>query len=150
MDIKEIKAIVDLMKRAELTEFEIEEKDLKLRIKRRDDSAPVVYGPVPVASAAPAPAAPAPTAAAPAPAPAKEEGRFIKSPMVGTFYSAPSPESPPFVKTGDTVGPESVVCIIEAMKVMNEIKAETSGRLLEVLVKNGESVEYGQNLFKIS
>ncbi|MCC5839283.1 MAG: acetyl-CoA carboxylase biotin carboxyl carrier protein [Opitutales bacterium] len=138
------------MKRSELTEFEIEEKDLKLRIKRRDDSAPVVYGPLPAAPVAPAPAA---AAAAPSPAtaaPEKDEGRYIKSPMVGTFYAAPSPESPPFVKTGDTVEPETLVCIIEAMKVMNEIKAETSGRLVEVLVKNGESVEYGQNLFKIT
>jgi acetyl-CoA carboxylase biotin carboxyl carrier protein len=151
LDIKEIKAIVDLMKRSELTEFEIEEKDLKLRIKRRDDSAPVVYGPLPAAPVAAAPAPAASVAPPPAaPAPEKDEGRYIKSPMVGTFYTAPSPESPPFVKTGDTVGPETVVCIVEAMKVMNEIKAETSGRLVEVLVKNGESVEYGQNLFKIT
>ncbi|MDP0496193.1 MAG: acetyl-CoA carboxylase biotin carboxyl carrier protein [Verrucomicrobiota bacterium JB024] len=152
MDLKEIKHIIDLMKRSDLTEFEIEEKDLKLRICRESQK-PVVYaaGPAPL-TAAPVPAA-AP-AAAPAPAaaakPADEPGTaLIKSPMVGTFYRAPGPDSPSFVEVGADVKADSVVCIIEAMKVMNEIHAETKGKILEVLVENGQSVEYGQPLFKI-
>jgi acetyl-CoA carboxylase biotin carboxyl carrier protein len=150
MDLKEIKHIIDLMKRSDLTEFEIEEKDLKLRICRESQK-PVVYaaGPAPLA-AAPAPAA-APAALAPAAGkPAEEPGTaLIKSPMVGTFYRAPSPDSPSFVEVGAVVQPDSVVCIIEAMKVMNEIHAEAKGKILEVLVENGQSVEYGQPLFKI-
>ncbi len=158
MDIKEIKQIVDIMKRSNLTEFEIEEKDLKLRICREGGNTPqtvagvtappypVVTSPVPVA---PAPAAEASTAA-PVPAQAKEEeGDFIVSPMVGTFYQAPSPDSSPFVENGTKVTAESVVCIIEAMKVMNEIHAETSGTILEILVENGDPIEYGQKLFKV-
>ncbi len=139
MDIKDIKQIVDLMKRSDLTEFEIEEEGLKLRICRS--------GRVVVGNHTPAPApVPAPVAAA---APAEVPGKVIKSPMVGTFYSAPSPESPPFVKAGDDVTEDSTVCIIEAMKVMNEIKAEISGKIAEVLVKNGQSVEFGQPLFRV-
>lgn len=147
MDLKEIKQIVDLMKRSDLTEFEIEENDLKLRIKRNNGETPVVMNQAqPQASAqqvAPEPAGPA------ADTPPKPEGQLITSPMVGTLYSAPNPESAPFVQTGDTVHEDSVVCIIEAMKVMNEIKAETSGKVAEILVKNGDSVEYGQPLFRI-
>lgn len=149
MDLKEIKQIVDLMKRSALTEFEIEEKDFKLRICRKNGDYQVVSAPAPVSTAPAAyPAEPAPTRAAPTPAPV-DEGKLIKSPMVGTFYSAPNPDSPAFVKTGDSVDAESTVCIIEAMKVMNEIKAELSGTIAEVLVQNGESVEYGQPLFRI-
>ncbi len=147
MDLKEIKQIVDLMKRSALTEFEIEEKDFKLRICRKNGDYQMVSAPAPAPvaySAEPAPAAPA--AAAPAPV---DESKLIKSPMVGTFYSSPNPDSPAFVKTGDNVDAESTVCIIEAMKVMNEIKAEVSGKIVEILVQNGESVEYGQPLFRI-
>lgn len=137
------------MKRSALTEFEIEEKDFKLRICRKNGDYQVVSAPAPVSTAPAAyPAEPAPTRAAPTPAPV-DEGKLIKSPMVGTFYSAPNPDSPAFVKTGDSVDAESTVCIIEAMKVMNEIKAELSGTIAEVLVQNGESVEYGQPLFRI-
>lgn len=144
MDLKEIKQIVDLMKRAALTEFEIEEKDLKLRICRSNGESQIIMA---QPQAAPVQHAPAPAAAESKPA--QPEGKVIKSPMVGTFYSSPNPESPAFVQNGDSVHAETVVCIIEAMKVMNEIKAETSGRITEVLVKNGESVEYGQPLFRI-
>lgn len=152
VDIKEIKQIVDIVKRAELTEFELEQEGLRLRISRANGDAAAssmpLYGgsmpPFPMPPAAPA----APAAAAEAPAP-EPTGRLIKSPMVGTFYAAPSPDAPPFVKTGDTVNDEAVVCIIEAMKVMNEIKAEISGKISEVLVQNGDSVEFGQPLFRV-
>ena len=137
------------MKRSSLTEFEIEEEGLKLRICRSDENqsngghtAPPY--PVPVPAYAPPPVAVAPAAA-------EEEAGIvlIKSPMVGTFYLAASPDSPAFVKEGDTVNKDSTVCIIEAMKVMNEIPAELAGEIKQFLVENGESVEYGQPLFKV-
>ena len=154
MDIKEIKQIVDLMKRSDLIEFEIEEDNFKLRLKRHHPDAepglptmpPVVVG----APAVSAPPAPAPTSGAePAGAAAPPAGEVIKSPMVGTFYRAPNPESPSFVEIGTSVTPDSVVCIIEAMKVMNEIQSELTGKVAEVLVENGQSVEYGQPLFRL-
>jgi acetyl-CoA carboxylase biotin carboxyl carrier protein len=157
LEIKEIKAIVDLMKRSSLTEFEMQDKDFKLRICRKNGEVQTVYQPTtpppfPVA-AAPVPAVPAPVEAAPpAAAPAAEqedETKVIKSPMVGTFYLAPSPESPPFVKPGDAVVEDTVVCIIEAMKVMNEITADKTGKIAEILVENGDNVEYGQPLFRL-
>ena len=155
MDIKEIKAIVDLMKRASLTEFQLEEKDLKLKICRRGEevqqfiqaTTPAPF-PVQQMTATPAPMATAAPEVAPAANPA-DESKLIKSPMVGTFYSAPSPDSAPFVKAGDTVAADTVVCIIEAMKVMNEITAENTGKIAEVLVGNGDNVEYGQPLFRL-
>lgn len=151
MDIKLIKQVVDLMKRSDISEFEFEEDGFKLRLSSQSAQAPQVI------QAAPAPAAQAPN---PAPAPfgadeptapaAEEKGiSIIKSPMVGTFYRASSPESPPFVDVGAKVTADSVVCIIEAMKVMNEIQAEFGGKITEVLVENGEAVEYGQPLFKV-
>lgn len=142
-----------MMKKFDLTEFEIEEEDLKLRLKRKGDEvfpAPAAgYSAPPFPVAASAPAAPAPESA---PAPAAEEapGKVIKSPMVGTFYRAPSPESAEFVKPGDKVEETTVVCIVEAMKVMNEIQAEVRGTIKEALVENGASVEYGQPLFKLA
>ena len=156
MEFKQIKQIVDLIKRSGLTEFELEEKDFKLRLCRKSGDVQTVYQagtPVPFNSGGmPVPAAPAAAeAATPAPAPEAEvdDSKLIKSPMVGTFYSAPSPESPPFVNTGDNVSEDSVVCIVEAMKVMNEIKAEVKGSIAEILVENGDSVEYGQALFRL-
>ncbi|MDQ8193578.1 acetyl-CoA carboxylase biotin carboxyl carrier protein [Coraliomargarita sp. SDUM461004] len=153
MDIKLIKQVVDLMKRSDISEFEYEEDGLKLRLSSKGADAPQIIHAAPVAQTAapfPAPAAEAAatnTAAAPA---AEEKGiAIIKSPMVGTFYRAASPESPPFANVGTKAGPDTIVCIIEAMKVMNEIQAEMSGVITEVLVENGEAVEYGQPLFKI-
>ena len=148
MEIKEIKQIVEIMKRSSLTEFELQENDFKIRICRSNGEVQTVAAHHVMAPAAPA-AGPAPTPAPEEAAPV-DESKIIKSPMVGTFYSAPAPESPPFVKTGDKVSEDSVVCIIEAMKVMNEIKAETSGSIAEVFVENGESIEYGQPLFRLS
>jgi acetyl-CoA carboxylase biotin carboxyl carrier protein len=154
LDLKAIKQVVEMMKRSEISEFEIEEKDFKLRLSRKNGetqiiqaAAPLVAAPAPVAVAAPAGA---PAAAAAAAAPVEEKGiSIVKSPMVGTFYTAASPESPVFAKVGTKVGADSTVCIIEAMKVMNEIQAEISGTITEVLIENGEAVEYGQPLFKV-
>jgi len=155
LDIKEIKQIVDLMKRSDLTEFAVEEENFKLQIKRATETQAqpqiVSYAPpaapAPAAAVQPTPAAAPATAAAPA---ADENATFITSPMVGTFYSAPSPESPAFAKVGDSVKDDSVVCIIEAMKIMNEIQAEVSGKIAEILVENGQPVEFGQKLFRLA
>ncbi|MGE9296702.1 MAG: acetyl-CoA carboxylase biotin carboxyl carrier protein [Puniceicoccales bacterium] len=149
MDIKEIKQIVDLMKRSDLTEFELEEQELKLRICRQGGAHVIQAQPVPAPMAV-APAAPVESAPAAPAAPKEEPGvSLIKSPMVGTFYRAPTPDSKPFVDIGTKVKDDSVVCIIEAMKVMNEIMAEESGTVVEILVENGQAVEYGQPLFKV-
>lgn len=148
MDLKAIKQVVEMMKRSEISEFEIEEKDFKLRLSRKNGDTQIIQAAAPVAAAPIAAAAPA--APATAAAPAEEQGvSVVKSPMVGTFYTAASPESPVFTKVGAKVGADSIVCIIEAMKVMNEIQAELSGTITEVLVENGEAVEYGQPLFKV-
>jgi len=151
LDLKVIKQVVELMKRSELSEFELEEEGFKLRLSRKNgDVAPQIIHTSAPAAPAPAAAHAAPAAAAPAAAPVEEKGvEIVKSPMVGTFYSAGSPESPAFVKVGDKVGADTIVCIIEAMKVMNEIQAELSGTITEVLIENGEAVEYGQPLFKV-
>jgi len=148
LDLKAIKQVVEMMKRSEISEFEIEEKDFKLRLSRKNGDTQIIQAAAPVAAAPIAPAAPA--APATAAAPAEEQGvSVVKSPMVGTFYTAASPDSPVFAKVGGKVGADSIVCIIEAMKVMNEIQAELSGTITEVLVENGEAVEYGQPLFKV-
>ena len=147
-DLKEIKAIIDLMKKHDLSVFEIEKEGFRLKLEK---------GPSAQAAAAAPPAAAGPPKAVPAPettpgtpkaiesVPLKE----IVSPMVGTFYRSASPDVPPFVDVGKTVTEDTVVCIIEAMKVMNEIKAETSGIIAEVLAENGQPVQFGQVLFKV-
>lgn len=142
------------MKRSDISEFEFEEDGFKLRLSSKGSDAPQIIQAAPAAqTAAPFPVAtvPAPaTGAAPAAPAAEEKGiSIIKSPMVGTFYTAASPESPAFAKVGDKVTADSIVCIIEAMKVMNEIQAEIGGKITEVLIENGEAVEYGQPLFKV-
>ena len=150
MDLKAIKQVVEMMKRSEISEFEIEEKDFKLRLSRKNGDTQIIQAAAPVAAAPIALAAPAAPAAPATAAPAEEQGvSVVKSPMVGTFYTAASPDSPVFAKVGGKVGADSIVCIIEAMKVMNEIQAELSGTITEVLVENGEAVEYGQPLFKV-
>jgi acetyl-CoA carboxylase biotin carboxyl carrier protein len=147
LDLKAIKQVIEMMKRSEISEFEIEEEGFKLRLSRKNGETQIIQAAAPLA-AAPAPVAVAPLAAAVAPV--EEVGiSIIKSPMVGTFYTAASPESPIFAKIGTKVGADSTVCIIEAMKVMNEIQAEISGTITEVLIENGEAVEYGQPLFKV-
>lgn len=140
------------MKRSEISEFEIEEEGFKLRLSRKNGETQIIQAapaaPAPVAPATP-PAAPAGSAEAATPPAEDPNTSIIKSPMVGTFYRASSPETPAFAKIGDKVTAESIVCIIEAMKVMNEIHAETTGTVTEVLVENGDAVEYGQPLFKV-
>jgi acetyl-CoA carboxylase biotin carboxyl carrier protein len=154
LDLKQIKQIIDLMKRSELTEFAVEEEGFKLKIRRGTNGLPVVStgrgsNPPFVPADTTPPIAPGMPGAAPA-APKEEAGvTYIKSPMVGTFYRAASPESKPFADVDVKVVENTVVCIIEAMKIMNEIQAETKGTVLEVLVENGQPVEYGQRLFKI-
>jgi len=159
LELKQIKQIIDLMKRSELTEFAIEEEGFKLKIRRGTNGLPLVSmghsSNPPFGSGAESAAAPVPAQAAGVPpvaagAPAEEAGvSYIKSPMVGTFYRAASPESKAFADVGTKVVENSPVCIIEAMKIMNEIQAETKGTILEILVDNGQPVEYGQRLFKI-
>jgi acetyl-CoA carboxylase biotin carboxyl carrier protein len=150
MNQKEIKELVEFLVEKDIAEFEMERGEIKLRIKRGYALAPaavVSYAP----SAAPAPPVPAAKAEAPPVAPAAvEEGvEVIKSPIVGTFYESSSPGSPAFVKQGDKVAAGQVLCIVEAMKLMNEIESEFAGEVVKVLVSNGQPVEYGQPLFKI-
>jgi acetyl-CoA carboxylase biotin carboxyl carrier protein len=151
MKIEEIKIIVKLMAENDLTEFKIEAEEYNLCIKRGQEHTAVVHSTAPAAAAAPvaaAPAAPAPVAAPAAPE-VKAVLKTIDSPIVGTFYRSSSPEAKAFVNIGDRVSPETVVCIIEAMKVMNEIKAEKSGVIKEILIENASPVEFGQPLFVI-
>lgn len=137
------------MKRSEISEFEIEEEGFKLRLSRKNGETQIIHA-SPVAAAPAVPVAPLAAPAEAAKTPVEEPDTFvIKSPMVGTFYRAASPESPPLAKVGDKVTTDFVVCIIEAMKVMNEIHAETTGTITEVLIENNEAVEYGQPLFKV-
>ena len=150
MDLKDIKAIIDLMRKNSVSEFELEKQDFKIRLKRGPnggnitslEETPVVTYVQPASAIAPAPAASV------APAPVINELE-IKSPMIGTFYRAPSPESGNYVEVGTEVNADTVVCIIEAMKVMNEIKAEVKGVITQVLVENAKPVEFGQPLFKV-
>ena len=152
MEIKDIKAIIDLMKKNSITEFELERQDSKIRLKRGlNGGAPVVQYDEPLAAGAvpvlPPVAVASPLTVAP-PVPATGEVE-VKSPMIGTFYRAPSPEAANYIEIGTEIHPESVVCIIEAMKVMNEIKAEVKGVITQVLVENAKPVEFGQPLFKV-
>ncbi|MFL6216069.1 MAG: acetyl-CoA carboxylase biotin carboxyl carrier protein [Blastocatellia bacterium] len=163
MDLKEVKELIELVSEKGFAEFEIEHDGFRLHISRFKEPSLIQAAPAPVILSAPLPVAQetALPVAAPAPPPAvapatpvgaqptKPELHVIKSPIVGTFYRSPSPTSDVFVKIGDHVEPESVVCIIEAMKLMNEIQAETSGEVVEIYVQNGQPVEYGQPLFGI-
>lgn len=155
--IEEIKTLVDLMVTHDMSRIELTSGDSHILLRRGQpvvagpmvSAAPQVAAPPPASQAAPAPAAVPVVSDAPSPAlPANEV--LIKSPMVGTFYSAPDPESPQFVNVGDVVKPETVVCLIEAMKVFNEIKAEVSGRITRILVKNAQAVEFDQPLFAVA
>jgi acetyl-CoA carboxylase biotin carboxyl carrier protein len=159
MNSKEIKELIEFLIEKDVTEFELERGDVKMRIKRGKEvqmvqapMAPVIAAPVaaglPIsAPATSAAAAPPPPAAAAAPV---EEGlHLVKSPIVGTYYEAPSPGAPPFIKPGDHVTSGQVLCIVEAMKLMNEIESDVTGEVVKLLVANGQPVEYGQPLFAI-
>lgn len=156
MDLKEIRSLVELMNKNGIAVFKLQREDFKITLKTTE-AAQAVVQPVLQQSTPAAPAA-APPAAAPAAAPVAPAAvsvapdsshREICSPMVGTFYAAPSPDAETFVKVGQTVGPDTVVCIIEAMKVMNEIKAELAGTITEICAENGKPVQFGQPLFRV-
>ena len=154
MDLKLIGRLVRMMEKSDVKELEVEDFKEGLRVHLRRGAEVQGSGSqiVHLAPAAGAAAAPPPASASSAPAapePSSESVPAFESPMVGTFFRAPSPDAEPFVEVGSRVAPETVLCIIEAMKVMNEIKAETSGEVVEVLVENGEPVEFGQPLFLI-
>ena len=169
MTLKELRELLDLLIERGIHEFEMERGDLKIRVKRDADARPPAAGtptePVVVVThgiEAPAPGTPplAPRPAAPAPvpeAPPSEAGReeaaeevfIVKSPMVGTLYRAPNPNAPPFVNVGDVVELGQVLCIVEAMKLMNEVESEVAGEIVRIYVENGQPLEYGQSLFAI-
>ncbi|MCS4534744.1 acetyl-CoA carboxylase biotin carboxyl carrier protein [Neisseria montereyensis] len=153
MDLRKLKKLIDLVEDSGIAEIEVTEGEEKVRITRATAQQQAIYTaqPMPVQHAATAPVAntPAPVAV-PAEAPAERDfSNAQKSPMVGTFYRAPSPSSPPFVEVGQAVQVGETLCIIEAMKLMNEIEAEKSGVVKEILVENGQPVEYGEPLFII-
>jgi acetyl-CoA carboxylase biotin carboxyl carrier protein len=151
MDIRKIKKLIELLEESGLAEIEITEGEESVRIARVTHSAPVVTqyaAPAPVAAASPAPAA-APPATAAASAPAARDENLVTAPMVGTFYASPAPGAKSFVEVGQEVRVGQVLCIIEAMKMMNQIESERAGRVVAVLAKNGEPVEFGQPLFAI-
>ncbi len=153
-DVRKIRRLVELMNEHELSEMDLRQGDMRIQLRRATE--PVVTGmaapPPAMAAHRPAPLAePARAAAPPPPESVESEAHIalIKSPMVGTFYAASDPDSGPYVKVGDPVGPDTTVCIVEAMKVFNEIPAEVSGKIVAVLVENGEPVEFGQPMFKV-
>ena len=155
MDLKLVKNLLDLISKTELNEVSIEEGDFKLKVKKQSDapaqSAPMQFQ-MPAAQQAPAQAASAPASAessAPAEKESQPDGETVKSPIVGTFYESPSPDSDPFVKVGDTVQKGDTLCIVEAMKIVNEIEAEFSGTVQKVLVNDAQPVEFDQPLFII-
>ncbi|PPD32821.1 MAG: acetyl-CoA carboxylase, biotin carboxyl carrier protein [Methylomonas sp.] len=145
MDIRKIKKLIDLIEESDIAEIEISEGEESVRISRYSAAAPVQYA-APVA--APAPAA-APVSPAAAPVEEKISGHVVKSPMVGTFYRSASPGSPFFVEVGQSVSAGQTLCIIEAMKILNQIEADKSGKIKQILVENAHPVEYGQPLFII-
>jgi acetyl-CoA carboxylase biotin carboxyl carrier protein len=149
-DVRKVRKFIELMNEHDLSEIDLRQGDQRLRLRRGPETVTVASAPAVSAGAAPAatgkgqPAEPKSTAGAD-----DAKGLVIRSPMVGTFYSAASPDQPPFVKVGDQVGPETTVCIVEAMKVFNEIPAECSGRIAAVLAQNGDPVEFNQPLFRV-
>ena len=148
MDLRKLKTLIDLVSESGVAELEITEGEDRVRIVNRNGAAPVqVHQPVTVAQPMPVPVPAPEVAPAPAPTAPQQTGTPLTSPMVGTFYRAPSPGADPFVKVGDTVKKGQVVCIIEAMKLLNEVEADADGVVKEVCVENGQPVEFGQALF---
>jgi acetyl-CoA carboxylase biotin carboxyl carrier protein len=157
LELKDIKELIALMRKNDLSVFKMERDGFKITLKRGNDFQPIITASTPVAlpagvsAVAPVATLPeaAPAAAAAGAEPKNSNLKEITSPMVGTFYSAPSPEAPAYVSAGAIISEGSVVCIIEAMKVMNEIKAEISGTVVEVVAENGKPVQFGQVLFRV-
>jgi len=148
MDLRKLKKLIDLVQESGISELEVTEGEEKVRIAKYSPAVPTYHMAPPAMQSAPALAAPAPVAALPA-VPAEPEGHLVKAPMVGTFYRAASPDSKYFVEVGDAVAKGAALCIIEAMKLMNEIEADAAGTIKAILVENGQPVEYGQPLFII-
>ncbi|MGR4867865.1 acetyl-CoA carboxylase biotin carboxyl carrier protein [Variovorax sp. LARHSF232] len=153
MDLRKLKTLIDLVSESNISELEITEAEGKVRIVKGGTAAPAVQYvqamPAPAAIAPVAGAVAAPAAGAPAAAPAAQQGHVVKSPMVGTFYRSSSPGAAPFVEVGAQVKEGDTICIIEAMKILNEIEADKSGTITQILGENGQAVEYGQPLFII-
>jgi acetyl-CoA carboxylase biotin carboxyl carrier protein len=152
MTIEEIRELIKIVNESGVAELEVQRGDNRVRIRRTQREHRLGFTPIEThsaAAAAPAPAAPPPPVAAPTPPVPAENELLVKSPIVGTFYEASSPGSPPFVRLGETVQPGAVLCIIESMKLMNEIEAEVAGVVTSKLVANGQPVEYGEALFGI-
>jgi acetyl-CoA carboxylase biotin carboxyl carrier protein len=150
MDIRKIKKLIELLQESDVAEIEIHEGEESLRISRNGPPPPAFYAAPAMMAAAPAAAAPPPAAGAPTAPPAEElKGHTVNSPMVGTFYRAPSPGAKAFVEVGQSVGVGDVLCIIEAMKILNQIESDRAGVVKRILVENGEPVEYNQPLFLI-
>jgi acetyl-CoA carboxylase biotin carboxyl carrier protein len=151
LELKDIKAIIDLMRKNDLSVFEMEKDGFRLKLQKGGGEQPIFAAPVApqIIAAAPAPVAAPVELRSAAAAPSEAPGKEITSPMVGTFYRASSPESPAFIDVGQEVNEDTVVCIIEAMKVMNEIKAEVNGVIAEVVAESGKPVQFGQALFKV-
>lgn len=153
-DVRRVRRLVELMQEFELAEIDLRQADQRIRLRKDQDPVVMPGGyappvmPAPAAPQAPAAAPASPAAGTPTGA-APSDALYVTSPMVGTFYTSSAPESPPFVKVGDQIGPETVVCIVEAMKVFNEIPAEVAGKITAVMVENGAAVEYGQKLFRV-
>jgi acetyl-CoA carboxylase biotin carboxyl carrier protein len=149
-DVRKVRKFIELMNEHDLAEIDLRQGDQRIRLRRGPETVTVATAPAMLASSMSASSGSIVPAAKEAAAPADEGNAIlIRSPMVGTFYSAANPESPPFVKIGDQVGPETTVCIVEAMKVFNEIPAECAGRIVAALVQNGDPVEFGQPLFRV-
>lgn len=147
-DVRKIRRLVELMNDHDLGEIDLREGDVRIRLRKRQERVFASATPV-MAQSSVEPVNRAPAAPPPAPVAAEEHIAFVRSIMVGTFFAAPSPDAATFVKVGDHVGPDTTICIIEAMKVFNEIPAGISGRIVQVLVENGDPVEYDQPLFKV-
>jgi acetyl-CoA carboxylase biotin carboxyl carrier protein len=150
-DVRKVRRFIQLMNEHDLSEIDLRQGEQRIRLRRGPEVVTVAGATPPMHASIPTLGNPAVGTAQTGGASAADDQKYatVRSPMVGTFYAAASPDSPPFVKVGDQVGPESTVCIIEAMKVFNEIPAECSGRIAAVLATNGESVEYGQPLFRV-
>ncbi|CAD5375264.1 acetyl CoA carboxylase, BCCP subunit [Rubrivivax sp. A210] len=146
MDLRKLKTLIDLVSESNISELEITEAEGKVRIVKAGHAAPLAYAPAPLAAAAPLPAGPVMAPAAPEAEP-EPAGRVIKSPMVGTFYRSASPGAKAFVDVGDAIKEGMAVCIIEAMKIMNEIESDCEGKISRILCENGQAVEFGQPLF---
>lgn len=150
MNIKEIKELLDLMNEHHIASLEYEKGDVKLKLNKNGISGVAESPRIVTHHSAPLPSAPAAAPAAPATSPANDPSVVaVKSPMVGTYYSSPAPDQPAYVKVGQTVKEGDVICIVEAMKLMNEIKAECSGTVVEILIENGQPIEYDQPILKL-